>query len=991
LSASDEEIQGLVRAEAGDCLQRMEANLLALESGEGGPEELDAILRDAHSIKGSSAMIGWREPASIANAIEDQMERGRQTGAVPTGLVDLLLRALDGLRRAVNGEQEVAAPLLEELAAFDAEGAEEAQAPAEGELADPEPVAARSTRAAAEPSPTIRIDAGKVDRMLDAVGETVLHHRRLEHALHGAGHGVRQVSEELDVGERLLGDLQDSVVQMRTLPLSMITSPFPRAVRDLASEYGKEASLEISGAETQLDRAILDGISETIVHLLRNAIAHGIEPPEERLGADKPRAGRIELRAHQRGGMVAIEVLDDGRGVAPELLARSEEAGSLADLLATTGLSTAGEVTEVSGRGVGLDAVKRSVEGLGGGLEVRSEPGRGTEVTLLLPLTLALMSVLLFERGGQAFALPMTSVGRVVAVTEITSLGNRPSIEVDGRPLPLSQFGGLAGGDGEPQRVPAIVVESLGRRLAVACEELIGEEEVVIKSLGAVLVSVAGYLGAAILGDGRIALVLDPNHLLNAPREELALDRRRRPVLRPGAATEHPLGRGIRGRDRPRRARGAAPDRRDRRHRPGADRRPDAGDGRLRAARGDPRRRGARLAAGRGGDDARRRGEPAARGRGWRRRLHRQERVRPGGAAGDDRAPRRRVTAEAGPRRVLICEDSLAYATALSRFLERDEEIEVVGVAPTGEQAIAEVARLEPDLLSLDMQLPGIDGLEVVKRLMESHPLPIVVLSSKVARGSEQAAEALAAGALEILAKDMLRLDQPDDVWAQAMRSRLRRLSSMRIAKLAAARRRPPPAPARPAQRPRAAAVIGVGASTGGPPVLQRIFERLPADFAVPILAVQHMAAGFIEGFVGWLDQKLALPVQVAAEGDRAGPGIWFAPDGAHLLLTESMRFALAKEPTGPHRPSVDSLLSSLARSAGSEAVGVVLTGMGRDGAAGAAEIRGAGGLVIAQDEASSVVYGMPRAVAEEGADLVAEPAVLAEALAALRPAGNLR
>jgi two-component system chemotaxis response regulator CheB len=216
--------------------------------------------------------------------------------------------------------------------------------------------------------------------------------------------------------------------------------------------------------------------------------------------------------------------------------------------------------------------------------------------------------------------------------------------------------------------------------------------------------------------------------------------------------------------------------------------------------------------------------------------------------------------------------------------------------------------------------------------------------------------------------------------------------------RVAAARRRGPaaqrqpqaaPAAARGAGRARPAAAIGVGASTGGPPVLEAIFERLPADFAVPVLAVQHMAPGFIQGFVSWLDQKLALPVRLAAEGDRATPGIWFAPDGAHLLLTESLRFAFAEEPEGPHRPSVDSLLSSLARIAGAEAVGVVLTGMGRDGAAGAAEIRAAGGLVMAQDEASSVVYGMPRAVAEDGADLVAEPQAVGEALRKLRAAGG--
>jgi two-component system chemotaxis sensor kinase CheA len=536
LSASDEEIHELVRQEAGDCLQRMESNLLALESGEGGSDAVDAILRDAHSIKGSAAMIGWQESATLANAIEDRMEQARETGSAPREVIDPLLRAVDALRRAVNGEKGVAAPLVEELANLGAgEDAEEAdtsrgtsQAPGERATA-PGPTVQRV--------PTIRIDAAKVDRMLDAVGETVLYHRRLEHALEGTMHEGRLVSDELDMGERLLGDLQDSVVQMRTLPLSMITSPFPRAIRDLAAEEGKEAELAISGADTQLDRTILEGISETIVHLLRNAVAHGIEPPEERESAGKPRTGRIDLRAQQRGGMVAIEIADDGRGVSAEVLARAEEAGSLAALLSETGFSTAEEVTEVAGRGVGLDAVKQSVEGVGGGLEVQSEPGKGTEVTLLLPLTLALMRVLLFERGDQPFALPMTSVGRVVAVTDTTSLGNRPSIEIDGQVIRLSQLGELASAGGTlPERPPAIVVESLGRRLAVACDELIGEEEVVIKSLGAVLAEVPGYLGAAILGDGRIALVLDPNHLLKAPAETMALDQ-------PDQATERPPGR----------------------------------------------------------------------------------------------------------------------------------------------------------------------------------------------------------------------------------------------------------------------------------------------------------------------------------------------------------------------------------------------------------------------------------------------------------------
>jgi two-component system, chemotaxis family, protein-glutamate methylesterase/glutaminase len=340
------------------------------------------------------------------------------------------------------------------------------------------------------------------------------------------------------------------------------------------------------------------------------------------------------------------------------------------------------------------------------------------------------------------------------------------------------------------------------------------------------------------------------------------------------------------------------------------------------------------------------------------------------------------------PRRVLVCEDSKAYAAGLTRFLEHDGGIEVVGVAPSGEQAIAEVERLQPHLLTLDMQLPGIDGLAVVKAVMAASPLPIVILSGHVAKGSERAAEALAAGALEALSKDMLRLDQLDDVWARAMRSRLRRLSSMRVGRRAAKAGRPAPAgAAKPIPRPVRA--IGVGASTGGPPAVEAVLRALPPGFPIPVLVVQHMAPGFIEGFAAWLDKKLAVPVGLAVGGQRADAGVWFAPDGAHLRLDRALRFQLDSETGGTHRPSADVLLESLAAGLGREAIGVVLTGMGRDGAAGAAALRRAGGLVVAQDEASSVVFGMPRAVAEDGADLVLAPDQIGPTLAALRPPGE--
>lgn len=333
-----------------------------------------------------------------------------------------------------------------------------------------------------------------------------------------------------------------------------------------------------------------------------------------------------------------------------------------------------------------------------------------------------------------------------------------------------------------------------------------------------------------------------------------------------------------------------------------------------------------------------------------------------------------------GPRRVLICEDSRAYAAGLARFLEHDPEVEVVGISSSGEQALEDRRRLRPQLLTLDMQLPKMDGLDVVKALMASDPLPIVILSAHVERGSDRAAEALAAGALEVLPKDKLRLDQLDDVWAQAMRSRLKRLSSMKVKRL---EQEPDvgPSPA-----PRTARAVGIGASTGGPAALELVLAGLPADYPLPVLVVQHMASGFIEGFCRWLDQRTEIAVGIAVEGERARPGVWFAGDGAHLRLSGSLRFEADRETEAAHRPSVDPLLSSLAAALGRDAVGVVLTGMGRDGAVGAAAIRREGGMVIAQDEPSSVVFGMPRAVAEQGADLVGSPAAISRALRALRP-----
>jgi two-component system chemotaxis sensor kinase CheA len=424
-------------------------------------------------------MVGFDAAASIARGIEDQLADSRERSSGAGELVTPLLHALDALRATTV----------------------EAEAPAAIQAAAPP--AARPAEATG-----IRVSAEKVDHMLDVVGEAVLHHRGLGHL----------DEEQRITGERLLTGLQDAVIDMRTLPLDSITSAFPRAVRDLALAAGKEVELVITGGETQLDRVILEGIAEPIIHVARNAIAHGIERPEERVLVGKPRTGLLQLRAEQRGGMVAIEISDDGRGASPELLARAHGTETLTDILCAPGFSTAEAVSEIAGHGVGLDAVKAHVERLGGSVEVHSETGNGMTVLMTLPLTLAVLRILLCRRGAQLFALPLASVREVVSAESTASLGGRQSLALGGEAVPLADLAQVIGADAPPlpDLPPAMVVSSSGRVAAVSCDEVIGDQEVVMKHLGPLLAAVPGYLGAAVLPDARVALVLDPSHIMKA-------------------------------------------------------------------------------------------------------------------------------------------------------------------------------------------------------------------------------------------------------------------------------------------------------------------------------------------------------------------------------------------------------------------------------------------------------------------------------------------
>jgi two-component system chemotaxis sensor kinase CheA len=524
----------LFQDEAHERLDRVVETLVALEKGGAPADALESLMRDVHTIKGAAGMVGLDDVRAVAHAVEDVLASLGDAGFRPE-LTDVLLRSADTLRRQTDGAEESGDDLIGELALAARATAADAPAPA---LAKPVP----SPAAAAADRRSIRVAPEKLDTLLDLVGETVLHRQRLEHVLERAtGSRSRDTSDELDAGARLLGELKDTAVGMRTLPLASIVAPFPRAVRDLAAEHGKEVALDVVGAETELDRAILEGLSEPLVHLLRNAIAHGIEPPDEREQHGKPRCGRLTLRAEQRGGNVEVVVADDGRGVSDKALAEARATGSLADVLARAGFSTTDEVSDLSGRGAGFGAAKEQVETFGGTVEVRSEPGAGTEIVLRLPLALALLEVLLLERAGTVYGIPLASVEEVLSVGETLSLEGRASIDLRGRSVPLADLADLThqAAPSLPEGAPAVVIVAAGSRLAAGCDALLGKEEVVVKSLGPLLRTLDSYLGAAILGDGRIAFLLDPTALSRSGK------RPRRAIRAPEAAPAEAVARTV--------------------------------------------------------------------------------------------------------------------------------------------------------------------------------------------------------------------------------------------------------------------------------------------------------------------------------------------------------------------------------------------------------------------------------------------------------------
>jgi two-component system chemotaxis sensor kinase CheA len=516
-AAAETELADMFRDEAMQRLDQMDTELLAIESGEADPESVGSLFRHAHTIKGVASMLGFDDIRALAHAAEDILAQVREAGVFPPDLAAPLLRATAALRAMVTGSAEPIGDILSDLAACRAALADgHADAPAaagprgsapEASAPGPERPAPDATAGAEH---MLRVPAAKLDHLLDVTAEVIEYRSRLTHSLGQEKLMSRDVTDTLGAGDRLVGELRDTAFAMRMLPISAITGPLPRAIRDLARAAGKEVEFVVTGADTELDRVILEGLSEPLTHLLRNAVVHGIETPAERERAAKPARGRVDLRAVPRGSMVEIVIADDGRGVSREVMEAAGREESLAGLLARPGYSTAGEVTELAGRGVGLDAVRAYVNALGGNFSIRSQPGHGMEVVLLLPLGLAVSEVLLFERGGEVYGVPLSAVEEVVMVTKTFTLQGRRALEVRGNSLPVTDVAATLGIETPPlgNRPSAIVVTAGDRRAATTCDSLLGAEEVVVKPLGPVLADLADYIGAAVLGDGRIALLV---------------------------------------------------------------------------------------------------------------------------------------------------------------------------------------------------------------------------------------------------------------------------------------------------------------------------------------------------------------------------------------------------------------------------------------------------------------------------------------------------
>jgi two-component system chemotaxis sensor kinase CheA len=534
-------------AESEERLVTMESAILDLERNPESESPIEGLQRDAHTLKGNAGIFGFDSIAHLAHAFEDAL------AAVKAGIrnhqpadkeaIAVLLKAVDAIRSALpaakagdemSTAQQSLAVELRTLGAFGSPTPKETpkrpkgRERSRGRRASDQPRGdqesdTREGRETPEEGraarPTLRIEVARVDALIELASEISVSRSRVENLLASSGLSdeARDVLEE---ATPLLGRLSDLAMGMRLVPLGPILASHRRTARDAAASMGKEVALHISGEEVEIDLALVDRLSEALLHLVRNAVAHGIEDPATRRSRGKPPIGRVTLNASPAAGQVVIEVEDDGGGLDLSAIRRHAEAlgmkstgddREVAQLVFASGLTTAAELSEVSGRGVGLDSVKSSIENLAGSIEVHSKPGAGTLFRMRLPLTLAVLRGLLVKIAAHRYVIPIDMVQQCLATpkdleyqTNGTALLRLPSGMV-----PVLRLGEqILGAAGSLNR-HIVVVEHAGQRLGLIVDALVGDTPVVVKSIGRALRSATSVFGAAILGDGYVGLILD--------------------------------------------------------------------------------------------------------------------------------------------------------------------------------------------------------------------------------------------------------------------------------------------------------------------------------------------------------------------------------------------------------------------------------------------------------------------------------------------------
>jgi two-component system chemotaxis sensor kinase CheA len=551
--------------EAIEHLQQIEAALLVLDQAPDDPEALNAIFRSFHTIKGNAGFLGLVPMQQLAHEVESLLDLARNHQLLLSpAIITEILASRDALQtltlqvavalekghvpseivpvnhlvvsvRALATGQPAAAPVpgTVESAPSASDPAAEVVAHAPAVPAAVAPVASDKGPASSV-SATVRVGTEKLDNLMDVVGELVIVQSQLIESARTIGDASSPLQRNVSQLARITKDLQHTAMALRMIPIKPVFQKMERLARDLARSFGKKVHFTTSGEDTELDRTVVEEIGDPMVHMVRNALDHGLELPEQRLASGKPETGVVHLSAYHEGGSIVIELRDDGRGMDPERIRRKAvEKGLIAQgatltreetlaLIFAPGFSTAEQVTSVSGRGVGMDVVRRNIEKLRGTVEITSGLGTGSTFRIKLPLTMAIIDGLVVRVGTDRFILPSTSVQVALrpAREAITRVHDRGEVlELRGRIYPLHRLHRRLGIPGDAQEAwdgIVVLVEHSGRVSALLVDEMVSKQEVVIKNLGAFLGHLPGIAGGAILGDGNIALILDPTTLLQA-------------------------------------------------------------------------------------------------------------------------------------------------------------------------------------------------------------------------------------------------------------------------------------------------------------------------------------------------------------------------------------------------------------------------------------------------------------------------------------------